>query len=135
MGREKTETTFRFTQNGNQTISDNWGQVNLFLQIIVNETESIVERLDSGFLIRNVPVQQVINLISEWSSAPHSQSGYNLFQLSTYIQLMIGNDELTSWSIYLPSRSADNDISMRDFYDGLNDFAPLEDQGEFGFLV
>lgn len=136
-GREKTETTYRFTTSGNELISNNWQRVNTFLQNILEHTDSTSEQLTSGILLRNVPFDTIFELIQEWSSAPHSQSGYNLTQIINYAQLLIQNDELTSWNVFFPSRTTQHGISMRDFYNEEVDRAPLNDREnlEFSQLV
>lgn len=129
-GREKTETTFRFTTDGNDLIAANWNEVNSLLQSNLQMQEVDIETLNSGFLLNNVPVESILNLIANWSSVPHSQSGYNLSQITNYIQLLVENEELERWSIFLPSRSHGNEIQMRDWYDASTDFPPLQDYNE-----
>jgi hypothetical protein len=132
-GREKTETTFRFTTNGNESIANNWNITNIFLQNHFNQQNAMSEEIQSGILLREVPFQYISNLIGEWSSAPHSQSGYNLTQLNNYIQALVQNDELTSWSVFFPSRTTEHGVPMRNFYDGNVDRTPLNDYQGFNF--
>jgi len=132
-GREKTETTYRFTTDGNATIAGNWTHVNHLLQQCEQDVGIAMNQVHIGMLIRNVPVEMVFTLMAAWSSAPHNQSGFHLSQMRNYIEASIQHDELTHWSIFLPSRIGTSEIEMKDTYDEQLDHPPLEQFGELDF--
>ena len=132
-GREKTETTYRFTTNEDTFVPQNWSQVNDLLQQCHTNEGIEIDTLSQGVLLRNVPVQLVLSLIGNWQSALHSRQGYNLAQMGNFIEASVEHDELQEWSIFLPSRSSDSNIEMKPTYNSQLDHPPLQQFGEIAY--
>ena len=132
-GREKTETTYRFTTNEDAFISENWSLVDDLLQQCHSNEDIDIGALDQGILLRNVPVQVVLSLIENWQSTPHSRQGYNLVQMGNFIEASVEHDELQEWSIFLPSQMRDPNIEMKPAYNSQMDRPPLQQIGDIDY--
>lgn len=132
-GREKQETTYQFTTDGNSTISRNWGRVSDLISDCSEDDEVAFEPIDQGFLLRAVPANDVLSLIEVWEAAPHARNGYSLRQMANFINASLNGGELERWSVFLPSRRSASAVDMRDSYDEQQDHPPLQEIKGYDF--
>ena len=119
-GRSISQTTFRFDEEDNQRNESNWANIRHKVEQWLNteDTENNVEVNEGqdihGILFTNVSTSDVQELIENWEFVEHARETFSPLKIGRYISRAFNvHDELTTWNVYFPSRSENNNIQHR----------------------
>jgi hypothetical protein len=135
-GSTRTQRTFSFTKEEDEDLTHNQERISAFLVGISGCR--FHGHSGGGYVYRDVPTKLIQVLLTDWRCV--ETSGFRVFELESWIKRlgdwnesqqtnpMKTDDELTHWTVYLPSRV--NPSSAGVYVPGFNPDQPIDLAGE-----
>jgi hypothetical protein len=135
-GRTRTQRAFRFTKEEDGELRHNHEHIDAFLSGISGYR--FHGHSGGGYVYRDVPTEFIQSLLMDWRSV--ETSGFRVFEIESWIKRlsdwnesqrtnsMKTHEELTHWTVYLPSRK--NPSIPGVYVEGFNPDQPMDLAGE-----
>ncbi len=131
-GSTRTQRTFEFTKEEDRRINENLIRISNFLEEI--SSYKFEQYSGIGNVYRDVPTDMILGLLSDWNST--ETSGFRIFEIESWIKRLQDlaeargtESELSHWTVFIPSRSSESDISGG-FVDGFDSEKTMEIAGQ-----
>ena len=112
-GSTRTQRTFYFKKSEDEDLSHNLMRINCFLDEVADY--SFDGYSHGGFVYRDVPTQYIERLLADWRCI--ETLGFRRFEIQSWMKRLTdwnnskSTNELTHWTIYLPSRVGETNIN------------------------